>query len=106
MAKGKKAPQGTLKKVLLHIKKYSPFLLLSVIFAAASSIAMLYIPILVGDAVDLIVSKGNVDFKGVLKIAGEIGAIAAASDFIQCLMNVIIIRITYHVVRDLREEAF
>ncbi len=106
MAKGKKAPQGTLKKVLLHIKKYSPFLLLSVIFAAASSIAMLYIPILVGDAVDLIVSKGNVDFKGVLKIAGEIGAIAAASAFIQWLMNVINNRITYHVVRDLREEAF
>lgn len=106
MSKSKKAPAGTLKKILRHIKRYRLLLALSVILATLSVAGTLYAPILVGDAIDLIVDKGNVDFAKLGTLLLEIGVIAAAVALVQWLMNTVNNRITYHVVRNVRDEAF
>ena len=106
MAKNKKTPAGTIKKVLHHIRRYRFLLFLSVILATISVAGTLYAPILIGDAIDLIVSEGNVDFEGIAKLLLEIGIIAGIVALVQWLMNTVNNRITYHVVRNVREEAF
>lgn len=106
MAKNNKAPAGTMKKVMRHIKRYRLLLLLSIILATMSVAGTLYAPILIGDAIDLIVGKDNVDFAGIGTLLLEIGIIALAVALIQWLMNTVNNRITYHVVRNVRDEAF
>ena len=106
MAKTKKAPAGTVKKVLHHIRRYRLLLFLSIVLATISVAGTLYAPILIGDAIDLIVGKGNVDFEGIAKLLLEIGIIAGVVALVQWLMNTVNNRITYHVVRNVREEAF
>lgn len=106
MAKGKKAPAGTLKKVLKHINRYKFLLALSIILATVSVAGTLYAPILVGDAIDLIIGKDNVDFAAVAKLLLESGVIAIGVALVQWLMNTVNNRITYHVVRNIRDEAF
>ena len=66
--KGQKAQKGTLKKVLHYIRPYWALVGLSVLLAAVTVAASLYIPILTGNAVDYIVGPGNVDFPGILRI--------------------------------------
>lgn len=106
MAKSKKAPSGTLKKVLQHINKYKILLALSIIFSAAATAGTLYAPILVGKAIDLIVGKGKVDFSGIAYYLLLTGIIAASVALLQWIINTVNNRITFHVVRDLRDEAF
>jgi len=96
----------TLKRVLHDLKRYRLMLLFSLLFAAVNVALTLYIPLLTGDAIDLIVGKGNVDFAGVTKIAVLIGICALASALCQWLMNVLNNRITYGMVRKLRQDAF
>ncbi len=98
--------KATLKKVFGYIKNYRVLMLLSIIMAAATVICSLYVPILIGRAIDLIVDKGNVDFGGLSVLLPEIGIVAAAAALIQWLMNTVNNRITYHIVRDIRDEAF
>ncbi len=95
-----------IKKVLRHIEKYLPFLAVSIILSGVSAVLALYIPILVGDAVDLIAGPGNVDFSRITVILLRIGICAAGAGFAQWIMNIVNNRITYHVVRDVRREAF
>lgn len=102
----KKTDKGTLKKVLRYIKRHSFFMVLSVVFAAATVALTLYTPILIGDAIDLIVGKGNVDFASIGIILGKTAVIIGITALLQWLMNTINNRITYHVVRDIRNEAF
>lgn len=96
----------TLKKVLTYIDKYKYFLLLSMIFAVITVALTLYAPILVGRAIDCIVSAGNVDFAEIGRILLTLIIIIAATAFVQWLMNVCNNKIVYNVSRDLRQKAF
>lgn len=100
------AQKGTLKKVLKYVKRHGFFMVLSILFAAITVALTLYTPILIGDAIDLIVGKGQVDFAGIAAILIKTGIIIGITALIQWLMNTINNRITYHVVRDIRNEAF
>ena len=102
----KKIKGGAIKKVLKFIGKYKYLLFLAVLFAAVSASLMLYVPILVGSAIDFIVAKDNVDFNSVFTILLKVGVIVGAAALLQWLMNTVNNRITYHVVRDIRNEAF
>ena len=101
-----KAKKGALKKVLRYIRRYWLLVGLSVALAAVSVAAALYIPILTGNAVDLIVGPGKVDFGGVFRILVQIGGVIGLAALAQWVMSVINNRVTYRVVRDIREEAF
>lgn len=96
----------TLKKVLRYVKGHLPLMICSIIFAAATVALTLYAPILIGRAIDMIVGKGDVNLKGIASILLEIGIIVAATALFQWLMNTVNNRITYHIVRDIRNEAF
>ena len=102
----KKAPNGTLRKVLHYIRRYRVFLALSILLAAATVAGTLYVPILVGDAIDRITGSGSVDFGAVAAILLQIGIVVGATALLQWLMNTINNRITFHVIRDVRDEAF
>ena len=104
--KGQKARKGTLKKVLQYIRPYWALVGLSILLAAVTVAGTLYIPILTGDAVDYIVGPGNVDFPGILRILVEMGLVIAVAALSQWVMSLINNRITYRVVRDIRNEAF
>ncbi len=97
---------GTLVKVLKYLKRYTSALILSLILAAASVILTLYIPILIGDAIDLILEPGKVYFSKITALLIRIGICAAAAAVCQWTMNIINNKITYGVVRDIRSEAF
>ena len=95
-----------LKKVLAYISRYKLWIFMSVLFAAATVALSLYIPIMIGNAVDLIVDKDNVDFDGIMKILFKIGIMVCAAAVLQWFMNTINNRVTFQVVRDVRNEAF
>lgn len=94
------------KKVLSYIGKYKFYLLFSVIFAAVSVALTLYVPILAGRAIDCIIGTGNVDFTAIKSILLQILIVVAATSVLQWFMNVLNNRITFNVVRDMREKAF
>lgn len=95
-----------MKKVLSYIKRYRFIVVLSLLFAAGSVALTLYVPILTGQAVDLIVAPGNVDFPGILDILFRIGVAVLLTALMQWLMGVCNNKITYGVVRDIRAQAF
>lgn len=103
----KKVNQGaTLKKVFERLGKYRIFLIFSILLAKVSVALTLYIPKLTGHAVDFIVSRGNVDFPGVLRVMVQIGICTLVTALAQWLMNVCNNKMTYQIVRDIRNEAF
>ena len=107
-AKAKLTPEqrkATLTRVLHKIRPYSLFVVCSLIVAAVSVAAQLYIPILCGDAIDLMLGKGNVAFAGVGRIIVEVLVVAVVAAFAQWLLSVCNNRITFSVSRDLRNEA-
>ena len=104
--RGKASQADTLKEVMHHLGKYRIFLVFSVLLAAVSVALTLYIPKLTGNAVDYIVSKGNVDFPGVFRVMLQIGNCTLTTALAQWLMNVCNNKMTYQVVRDIRNEAF
>ena len=107
-AKAKLTPEqrkATLTRVLHKIRPYSLFVVCSLIVAAVSVAAQLYIPILCGDAIDLMLGKGNVNFAGVGRIIVEVLVVAVVAAFAQWLLSVCNNRITFSVSRDLRNEA-
>lgn len=104
--RGKASQADTLKEVMHHLGKYRIFLVFSVLLAAVSVALTLYIPKLTGNAVDYIVSKGNVDFPGVFRVMLQIGICTLTTALAQWLMNVCNNKMTYQVVRDIRNEAF
>lgn len=93
-------------KVLRYIRHYWFFILLSLVFAAVSVVLTLYVPILTGDAIDHIVDKGLVDFKGLFQVLSTIVICVLITAVAQWIMNACNNRITYHVVQDIRAEAF
>ena len=107
-AKTKLTPEqrkATLTRVLGKIKPYSLFVVCSLIVAAVSVGAQLYIPILCGSAIDMMLGKGAVDFGGVMRIIIEVLVVAGVAALAQWLLSVCNNRITFLVSRDLRNEA-
>lgn len=100
-----KAKKGTLKKVLHYVGGYKPHLAFSIILAAVSVAATLYIPVLAGRAIDNIVDKRNVDFAALKPLLIGIGILAAVTALAQWIMNALNNKITFCVVRDIRNAA-
>lgn len=98
--------KGVIRKVLSYIGKYKYLVLLSVVCAAASALLALYVPILVGKAIDCIVGAGNVDFASMVPYLVQIAVLVCINAILQWLMNVSNNRITFNVVRDMRNRAF
>ncbi|MBQ8322210.1 MAG: ABC transporter ATP-binding protein [Clostridia bacterium] len=97
---------GTLGRVLRYIGKYKFLLPVSILFALIFTALSLYIPILIGDAIDLIVSPGNVDMGGILKILTFAAILIGVAALSQWCMTAINNRITFHITRDIRNDAF
>ena len=102
----KKAQKGTAKKVLQYLRPYRALVAASILLSAAAVAGTLYIPVLVGRAIDRIIGPGQVDLEAVGKLLTTIGIIAGATAGIQWLNNTINNRITYQVIRDVRSRAF
>lgn len=98
--------KGILKRIISFAKPYVHYLIISLIFAIISVSLTLYAPILIGNAIDLIIGKGNVDFTGLMPILIKLAIIIAITALAQWLMNIATNRITYKTVRDIREKAF
>lgn len=96
----------TLRKIFQYIRAHRVYLVLSILFAAITAVLTLYVPILFGDAIDGIIRKGQVDFPLIGSLLLEIAILCGVTALLQWLMNVINNRITYHVVRDIRRDAF
>lgn len=98
--------KNTISKVLKYIKKYSGLLIVSIILAAFWVVATLYIPVLIGDAIDCIIDAGNVDFESIAGYLVKTGILTAAAAILQWIMNTINNKLTYNIARDVRNEAF
>ena len=98
--------KGTLRKVLRYIKKYWVYLALSIVMAALTVTLTLYLPILTGRVIDLIVSKGGVDFDGVFAILRQMAVVIGITAAAQWVMNICNNKMTYRIVQDIRDEAF
>ncbi len=94
-----------IRKVLSYLKRYTHLMVLSVVFAAAIVGLTLYVPILIGNAIDAIV-EGTVAFDVIRYYLVRVGVVVLVTALLQWLMNVINNHVTYHVVRDIRKEAF
>ena len=101
-----KKHRSTVKRILDYIGHYKWGVLLSLCLAAVTVITTLYAPILIGDAVDLIVGQGNVDFEGLMGVLKKMAAVILITAVSQWLMNHINNKITYRVVKDIRTRAF
>ena len=104
--KKKKFEMSTVKKVLSAIKKYRLLLAFSIILATITVALSLYIPIIVGNAIDLIIDTGNVDFASIKPKLINVGIIAVIIAFLQWVMNNINNKITFNVTKDIRNQAF
>lgn len=107
MAETKKRKQGeTLKKVFRRLGKYRIFVVFSILLATVSVALTLYVPKLTGYAVDCIIGPDAVDFPGVFRVMIQIGICTAVTALAQWLMSVCNNKMTYQIVRDIRNEAF
>ncbi len=96
----------TVFKVIRYIRRYKILLLISILLATASVALTLYVPILIGNAIDCIVDVGRVDMPSVINYLIKIGILVAVTAVMQWVMNTINNKITYNIVRDVRKEAF
>ena len=107
MSKAKqKAQPGTMKKVLEYLRPYMGLVALSVLLAAVTVALTLYVPVLIGWAIDLIVGPGQVDMQGILRLILRIAIVVVATAAVQWVVNTINNKITFQVVRDVRAQAF
>lgn len=104
--KEKRSQAAILKKILGYLKKYRFLIALSLILAGISVALTLYVPILVGNAIDLIIGPGQVDLPGVLVILKRIVIVMLLTAAAQWVMNTCNNKITYFVIKDIRESAF
>ena len=98
--------KSTVKKVLKYIGKYKYLLPVSILLALATVALTLYVPILIGDAIDLMIGVGQVDIQKVIEILLLAVVLIGATALSQWLMSMINNRIAYHVARDVRRDAF
>ncbi len=97
---------AALKRLLAAIRKYSGWILLSVFLAAGSVALTLYVPILIGEAIDCIVEPGRVDFEAIAVLLVRVAILVGATALMQWIMNMLNNKVTYQVVRDVRTQAF
>ena len=95
-----------LKKVLRYMRRYWFYLVISILLAAITVASTLYIPLLTGDAVDCIVGKGHVDWAGVFAVLKQMAIVIGVTALAQWGMNICNNKLTYQIVRDIRNEAF
>lgn len=101
------APRGTMRKVLKYVSRHGFFMVVSIILAVIVVALTLYAPILIGEAIDLLADgKGSVDFSQVAEKLLATAVVIGITSVVQWIMNAINNRIAYHVVRDIRNEAF
>ncbi len=101
-----KQQSTSLRRLLRYLGRHGVFIALSVLFAATSVVVSLYIPILVGRAIDCIVTAGQVDYDAMADILVTVAVCTAAIAVLQWLMNTLNNKITYDVIRDVRRDAF
>ena len=106
MAKKLNVRKDTMKQMFHYVKRHSFFIALSILFAAVSVALTLYLPILTGQAIDVIIAPGKVDFEEILRILVIMGVCIGITGLAQWIMNICNNRITYHVVHDIRKDAF
>ncbi len=107
MSKAKaKAPKGTARRVLSYLRGYRVYLILSLLLSLATVALTLWLPVLIGDAIDLIVAPGAVDFVGMLTIFKTAAIVIGATALFQWLMNVCNNKMTFGIVRNIRNDAF
>ena len=94
------------RRILRLIQPYRHLLILSLIFAVVSVVLTLYAPVLTGRGIDLVIGKGDVDFDGLRPILVRFALVVATTALAQWLMNLCNNKITYHVVKDIRTQAF
>ena len=102
----KTSSMSTLKKVLRYMKKYIPLLVISIFLALVTVAMTLYFPILTGEALDLIIEKGEVDFAGIWNIIKIALVVIGVNAIAQWFMNICNNKMTYHIVMDIRKDAF
>ncbi|MBE6629810.1 MAG: ABC transporter ATP-binding protein [Ruminococcaceae bacterium] len=102
----KKAPRGTLKRVLGYLRGYRFYLILSLLLAISSVALTLWIPILVGEAIDHIVAPGAVNFTAIRSIFSKAVIAILLTAILQWLMNVCNNKMTYGVAKNIRNDAF
>lgn len=101
------APKGTMRKVLKYVSRHGFFMVVSIILAVIVVALTLYAPILIGETIDLLADgKGSVDFSQVTEKLLATAVVIGITSVVQWVMNAINNRIAYHVVRDIRNEAF
>ena len=96
---------SVLKRLMHYLGRYSVYAVLSLVFALIYVASTLLIPIICGDAIDLMLGKGNVDLDGVFKMAVAIGAVAVIGGIFFYLLTICNNKIVYSVVRDVRRDA-
>lgn len=100
-----KVSRKTLRKVLLRIKNYWVYLIISILMAIVTVASTLYVPIVVGNAIDYILGPGNVDFASVRDVLVKLAVVIIVTAVSQWIMNICNNKITYHVTRDIRDET-
>ena len=104
--KNNKLNSKTLKRVLSYVGKYNILIAVSFVLAAITVILSLYAPVLIGQAIDLIIGKNSVDFEGIKAVAIRFAVIIGITALLQWLMGFINNKITFQVARDIRADAF
>lgn len=104
--KKQSADPHTLKRILSYIRPYRLMLVLSVLLTLVNVALTLYVPILIGDAIDYIIEKGNVDFEALGSLLIRFIVVVLFTALAQWFMNLFNNKITYCVVRDIRTDAF
>ena len=102
----KQTQMETLRKVLHYMKRYIPLLVISILLATITVATTLYFPILTGQALDLIIEAGKVDFDGIVEILKIVVVVIGVNAIAQWIMNVCSNKMTYHIVMDIRKDAF
>ena len=95
-----------IKRIFSYVKRYNALMIFSLLLSVVSVAGALYIPVLVGRAIDLIVDSGAVYFDNIFPILIRIAVIVAVTAVCQWIMNVLNNKITFGVVRDMRDKAF
>lgn len=98
--------KGTLKRLLGYIKPYLGWLILALVFALIQIAATLFIPVIIGNAIDFIIEKGNVDFPEVFKRLIALGGLIAVAALFQWLVSLCTNKVSYDTIRDIRNAAF
>lgn len=96
----------TLKRILGYVKPYKMYLAAAIVFSFVGVLLSLFVPVFIGKGVDLIVGEGNVDFKGLLKLAAVLAATVLVSTFFQWLTALATNRLSYNTIRDIRTDLF